>query len=137
MDTAKQPDEQNIDRKNWLEWAVFSISLVLVLSVLGYLGYQAYTKKPSTPDLYVESWPDPSAHAPYRYRVLLRNSGGTTAEEVLLELALVKGNETLEKAELHIAFAPQESKREGWVIFSSDPKNADTLVARVVSYKKP
>lgn len=125
------------DHKNWLEWTVFAISLVLLLAIFAYLGYQTYTQKPSTPDLLVQSRPDPSNHAPNRYHILLENKGGTTAEEVLIELALIKAGEEVEKAQLHIPFAPQESTREGWVGFSSNPSKADTVITRVVSYKKP
>ncbi|MBC5992005.1 hypothetical protein H8S84_04050 [Pontibacter sp. SD6] len=129
-------DERD-NKKNWLEWVVFGISLLLVLSILGYLGYQTYTHKPSTADLYVQSWPDPSQNSPNRYHVLLENKGGATAETVIIELALMKGDQEVETAQLEIAFAPQESKREGWVGFRNDPGKADTLIARVVSYKKP
>lgn len=133
----QQQGDQHEEKKNWLEWTVFSISLVLVLAILGYLGYQTYTKKPSTADLYVQSWPEPTKSSPNRYHVLLENKGGSTAETVLIELALMKDGQEVEKAQLEIAFAPQESKREGWVGFRNNPGEADTLIARVVSYKKP
>ncbi|MDX5438294.1 MAG: hypothetical protein LPK03_13910 [Pontibacter sp.] len=141
QDKIKQ-DKQNkevpqSDKKNWLEWTVFAISLLLLLTVFAYLGYQTYMQKPGTPDLLVQSTPDPSKHAPNRYHILLENKGGATAEEVLIELTLMKAGEEVEKAQLQIPFAPQESTREGWVGFSSNPSKADTVITRVVSYKKP
>ncbi|PVY39432.1 hypothetical protein [Pontibacter virosus] len=125
------------DDKNALEWAVFGVSLVLVLAILVYLSYMAYTHKPSTPDLAVAYFHDPSANAPHRYRVVVENKGGETAEEVQVELIVESGGAEVESAELNIAFSPKESKREGWVNFKEDPAKADTLVARVVSYKRP
>jgi uncharacterized protein (TIGR02588 family) len=125
------------DDKNALEWSVFGISLLLVLGIVAYLGYQTYTDKPSTPDLVVEYFPDPSEHAPQRYRVVVHNRGGETAEQVQIELSIEKGGEETDHAELNIAFAPKASKREGWVNFKEDPTQADTLIARVVSYKRP
>lgn len=116
---------------------MFAISLLLVLGIVAYLGYQAYTDKPATPDLVVVYFHDPSEHAPQRYRVVVHNRGGETAEEVQIELSLERGGEEMESAQLSIAFAPKESKREGWVNFKEDPSQADTLVARVVSYKRP
>jgi uncharacterized protein (TIGR02588 family) len=44
---------------------------------------------------------------------------------------------SIEKAELQLPFVPTSSKREGWVIFSKDPAKADTVIGRVVSFKKP
>ena len=141
MDDNKKNKRENRagdgDDKNALEWTVFAISLVLVLSIVAYLGYQVYTEEPGTPDLVVEYYHDPSEHAPQRYRVVVHNRGDETAEEVLVELALERGDEELETAELAIAFAPKESKREGWVGFREEIRQGDTLVARVMSYKKP
>ncbi|MBX0332259.1 hypothetical protein K3G39_03330 [Pontibacter sp. HSC-14F20] len=125
------------DDKNALEWMVFGISLLLVLAILVYLSYMAYTHKSSTPDLTVAYFHDPSASAPYRYRVVVHNKGGETAEEVQVELSTESGGKEVEKAGLSIAFSPKESKREGWVNFKDDPASADTLLARVVSYKRP
>lgn len=116
---------------------MFALSLVLVLAILAYLGYQTYTHEASTPDLQVVSWYDPSEHAPNRYHVLLENKGGETAEEVLVELVLMKGGAEVETAELQIPFAPRESKREGWVAFKNKPEHADTVMVSVVSYKRP
>ena len=125
------------DDKNTLEWVVFALSLVLVLGILVYLGYQVYTDEPGTPDLVVEYYHDPSEHAPQRYRLVVHNRGKETAEEVLVELALERAGEELETAELSIAFAPKESKREGWVSFKEGVQPGDSLVARVMSYKRP
>lgn len=125
------------DDKNALEWTVFGVSLVLVLSILAYLSYQAYMDEPSTPDLVVDYYHDPTASAPQRYRVVVYNKGGETAEEVQVELTIEREEKELESAQLNIAFAPKKSKREGWVNFKKEPTQADTLVARVVSYKRP
>ncbi|EJF10078.1 MULTISPECIES: hypothetical protein [Pontibacter] len=125
------------DDKNALEWTVFVVSLLLVLSILAYLSYQTYIDVPSTPDLVVRYYPDPTDNAPQRYRVEVYNEGGETAEEVQIELTLEKGGEVLESAQLNIAFAPKNSMREGWVNFKEDPMQADTLAARVMSYKRP
>ena len=130
-------NKKNSVEKNWLEWTVFGVSVLLVLAIIGYLTYQVYIDNPSSPDLYVKAVKDPSDLSPYRYHVTVENKGGTTAEEVIIEIALQKGEVSIEKAELQIPFTPHKSKREAWVTFSKDPALADTLTTRVVSYKKP
>lgn len=125
------------DRKNGLEWTVFTLSLLLVLAILGYLGYQVYTQKEETPDIIADTRHDPSDHNPYRYHVTVHNRGGQTAETVVIEVTVKKGGQDVEKAELELPFVPKESKREGWVNFTEDPGLSDTLEAHVLSYKKP
>ena len=138
MGKLKEKGRKEIkDQKNLLEWAVFWLGLLLVLAIFAYLGYQAYHQKPSTPELVVEFWPEPTAAQPYRYHVVVRNSGGETAETVLVELKLQQGGEEVETAELEFMFVPQESKREGWVNFSEKPATKSAVSARVASYQKP
>ncbi|WP_242917580.1 hypothetical protein [Pontibacter liquoris] len=125
------------DSKNLLEWVVFYVSLLLILIILGYLGYKAYIYKPSAPDLLVTYRHDPSKYAPYRYHIQVKNQGGETAEGVNVELVLEQAGEELEAAELQIPYSPRASLREGWVNFKTNPITADTIIARVMSYKKP
>lgn len=137
MGADNQKKEENKGAKNILEWAVFAVSLLLVIGILGYLGYKSYTHKPSSPQIQVTFTPSPSESAPYRYYVEVNNIGGETAEQVSIELVLEKDKETMENAELQISFIPKKSKREGWLNFSENPQMADTIFARVISFKKP
>ena len=136
MEKLKEKEEVK-DQKNLLEWAVFWLGLALLLSIFAYLGYQVYSHKPSPPEILVEYWPEPSEAQPNRYHVVVRNTGGETAESVLVELVLEQGGEEVEKAELQLTYVPQESKREGWVNFSQKPAAGGTVSARVASYQKP
>lgn len=116
---------------------MFWVSLLLVIALFAYLGYQAYAYVPSSPEIHVEFWPDPTEHQPNRYHVLVHNKGGDTAESVMVELELKEGGETVEKVELQMMFVPQESRREGWVNFSQKPSDKNNVSARVLSYQKP
>lgn len=137
MSTDQNKEEKNKEEKNLLEWTVFTVSLLFVLSILGYLGYKTFTHRTTPPEIELTFKPSPSEATPYRYHVEVENTGGSTAEEVKIELVLEKGEEMIEKAELIISFVPQQSKREGWLNFSKNPKMADTVFSRVVSFKKP
>ncbi|PRY03388.1 uncharacterized protein (TIGR02588 family) [Pontibacter ummariensis] len=125
------------DKKNAFEWTVFWLSLLLVLTVLGYLGYKVYTYVPTTPNLRVEHRPAPIENTAYRYQVDLYNVSSETAEEAMIQVVLMKDGKEWEKAALTFPFAPQHSKREGWVIFQNNPAKADSVVSNVVSYKQP
>ena len=121
--------------KNWLEWAVFGLSLVLVLGVLGFLAYDGATGGGEPPRFQIElgrpEWRGDSFHVPVR----LTNRGGETAEGVHVEVVLESSGET-ERGEFVVAFLPRGGTREASVTFHSDPA-AGSLRARVLGYEKP
>src|SRR5690606_28093111 len=137
MTEEKEEKEHPEDKKNILEWIIFSLSLLLISGIFGYLIYQSVIYEPGSPDLVVTFKSDPSPNSPYRFHVSVENKGQETAEEVNIELVLKKGGQELEMATLQIPYSPKESTREGWLNFSKNPAMADTLYSRVVSYKKP
>lgn len=93
--------------------------------------------KSAPPDIRVTYSPSPTKAAPFRYHLRVTNDGAETAEEVVIELALKHNGETIEKSEVNIPFVPQSSKRESWANFTKNPTLADTVEARVVSFRKP
>ena len=125
------------DRKNGLEWAVFGVGLVLVLTILGYLIYKTVTYIPGSPHLVMEYTADPGPHEPNRFHVVVHNRGNETAESITVALGLFREGKEVDKAELSIDFCPKESKREGWVAFSTRVSPVDTVRGWVVSYEKP
>ena len=134
--SAKKTQPEHL-QKNKLEWIVFAISSLLLLALIGYLCYDAFTHKISTPDLKVSYSKDPSQHNPNRFKIQLENLGGETAEDIIIEASLLQADSVVEKSELHFPFSPKQSKTEGWVNFSVNPVQADSLFVRVTSYKKP
>ncbi|HEV7350853.1 hypothetical protein [Telluribacter sp.] len=126
-----------VDKKNALEWVVAVTGLVLVLIIIGYLTYKTITVSEGPPQLFLEYFHEPGHYEPNRYHIIVHNKGAETAESIIVEMALEKGGEALEVAQLDVAFCPKESYREGWVSFLTNPSEADTIKARVVSYNKP
>jgi len=137
MKDREKQSNQNEDQKNWLEWMVFGVSLALLLTVFGYLVYQVINYTPQDPEVYAKGVPDPSEMEPNRYKVIVYNKGGTTAEEVTVEFTLYKNGDPEEVSELVIPFSPKDSERTGWVLFTTSPAAADSVIARIVSYEKP
>lgn len=135
--SKKNHKEHHQDKKNILEWVVFYSSLSLIILLLGYLVYQTLNHKPGSPDLAVTYARHPSPNAPYRYHLTVQNEGHETAEEVSIEMVLQKDGAQLETGTMQLAYVPKNSKREGWINFSKNPDEADTLYVRIVSYKRP
>ena len=102
MTGEKKEKEHPEDKKNILEWIIFSLSLLLICGIFGYLIYQSVIYEPGSPDLVVTFKSDPSPNSPYRYHLSVENKGQETAEEVNIELVLDKVGPELEMATLHI-----------------------------------
>jgi uncharacterized protein (TIGR02588 family) len=132
-----EKEESNDGKKNILEWTIFGISLLLIIAVLCFLVYETATHKPSPPDVLVTYTPSPSENTPYRYHLTIENTGDETAEDVIIELVLRSGGQAIEKSEVQLPFLPQGSKKESWVSFINDPATADSVLAKVVSFKRP
>lgn len=125
-------------QKNWLEWLVFAISLVLVITTLGYLVYDGATFSENPPNVELELG-KVQAQAKDRFIVPITaiNRGEITAEGVQIEVTLNDNGKEQENAQFEIAFLPRHSTREGWVIFTTDPRTVDKIEARVLGLEKP
>lgn len=136
-DEKKDQDDEYEGSKNILEWAVFAVGLIIILAILSYLSYKTYTHQPSPAEIEIQYTLSPSDNVPYRFHVIAYNRGGETAESVIVELELQNADTTMEMSEITFQFVPQSSKREGFIIFRTDPAEADSIFARVVSFNKP
>lgn len=121
--------------KNALEWTVFAIGLILVVATLGHLVRKTFTTDSSPPDLVVHLGPSQRVAASYQVPVTVVNRGNRVAEGVSVTVTLAAGAER-EEAVLNIAFLPQQSRRQGWVTFRSDPREGDLQVGPV-AYASP
>lgn len=124
-------------KKNWLEWLVFSVGLALILPLAAYLAYDALTIGNKPPIIEVRLAAAEQHGDVFVIPVTLRNDGDQTAEEVVVEVALLDGGEELETAELTVAFLPRQSTRNGWVTFTTDPATVEQIEPRVLGYQGP
>lgn len=125
--------------KNWLEWLVFGVGLALVAATLSYLVYEGATKADGPPDISVQLGEarEGGSGQGFVVPVTVHNRGGQTAEGVTIEVVLEGGGAAEpERAEFSLAFLPRGGRREGWVVFTRDPR-AGRLKARALGYEQP
>lgn len=125
------------EEKNWLEWTVFAVAALLALGLISILIWDAgrTSSEPVRCEVILESARrEGSVH---RVPVRVENLGGQTAENVHVEVALLRGAETLETATLEFSFLPREGVREGMVAFNTDPAESDRIQTRCASYRTP
>jgi uncharacterized protein (TIGR02588 family) len=123
--------------KNWLEWSVFGIGLLLVIATLGFLIADAVANKASPPALVVSTGTARPTETGFLLPVAVRNMGGKTAENVLIEVVVSVDGTPAERAELRMAFVPRHATREGWVVLATNPRSRARITARAVAYEVP
>ncbi len=131
---ASKHDHGSRDR-NVLEWFVLGGASLIVAGVIGVLVYQLLVLVPTPPALRVEF--DGASHRDDRYELGLtvHNDGTRTAEDVLVEVLLIRDADT-DRAHVQFPFVPGKAVREGVVAFRTDPSTS-TLLARVLGYRLP
>lgn len=123
-------------RKNPIEWTVFGIGSVLVLGVMGILILEWVGADQRPADIEVTVGDPVPSNGGYRMLVRARNIGSATAEQVRIEVLLRRGAQSVEQAEITLAFLPRRAERKGWVFFRNDPRRFQVL-ARPVGYQEP
>lgn len=123
------------EEKNWLEWIVFSVASVLTIGLIALLLWDASRTSPEPVRCEVlleSSHPEGKG---YRIPFEAVNRGGETAENVVVEVALMRGSETLESSTLEIPFLPREGSRKGFIEFNTDPNASDRIETRCAGYQ--
>lgn len=124
------------EQKNKLEWAVFAAGVALIALSIGYLAYDALAGDNSPAEVQIEASAPESRNGGFSIPLRISNSGGGTAEEVLVRAELHSGGEVVEQVELHLPYLPRKSVRQAVVVLRTDPALGKFEV-RVVSYQKP
>ena len=122
--------------KNAVEWTVFALSALIVAGLIGYLVTAAVRERKMPPDLHITTAPAIGTHAGHKIEVNVKNLGDMSAEQVRIEIALRRGDEEIERAELDIIYVPRKSERTGFVTFRNDPRCCE-VTARAMSYDAP
>lgn len=123
--------------KNWLEWSVFGLSLIVLAFIFGFLGYDALTNEHDQNDIAIHLGNAEAHDGYYALPVSIENNGGQSVEDVEVEVTLLEGGRELETSSVTAPMLPRKSSRRAWVAFSTDPREADDLQARLVGYVLP
>lgn len=128
---------ENAGAKNWFEWAVFAVGLLLTVGTVGLLASELVSqgeRAPATIEVRLGEAEKRGDH--FAVPVVVENVGDETAESVEIEATLKVPDSAEEKAKFQVQFLPGRGKREGVVLFQTDPASG-VVDARAVGYQKP
>lgn len=133
---SEKQERQREDNTPILEWVVAGVGLVLVVSAIGFLLYQAAAGKLSSPDVTVQVESIVTLRSGYLVKIKIINHGDATAEGLVVEGELKKGEEQIEVSHTEIDYAPAHSEKQGGLFFSQDPRQFELRV-RALGYEEP
>jgi uncharacterized protein (TIGR02588 family) len=119
-----------------LEWAIACVGLMLVVTSVGFLLYKAIWKEASPPQITVRVISIVPVQNGYLVQFETMNSGGSTAEGVVIGGELRRGAERVESSQTTVDYLPSNSKKAGGLFFTQDPRQFD-FHARALGYEDP
>ena len=117
------------------EWIVAIFSAALVLGLLGFLVYEGLGSPKTPPDVTIEVDSIQKAGPGYLVLFRARNSGRTTAAEVLVEGELEDSGK-IERSETTIDYVPARGEQHAGLYFRGDPQRS-RLRIRAHGYREP
>jgi uncharacterized protein (TIGR02588 family) len=134
-DAAEEQEKLN-DAPYWM-WGIAFLGLALVVGSIGFMLYEAAAGDSSPPDVTVHVMSILPTRGGYLVKFRAVNEGGSTAEGLTVEGALLKnGTEIVESSNTVIEYVPAHSEREGGLFFASDPRQSE-LKLRAKGYENP
>ena len=118
------------------EWIVAIASAALVLAMLGFLVYDGVRSPKTPPNVTVEVDSIQTAGPGYLLLFRARNTGRTTAAEVLVEGELEADSGRVETSETTLDYVPAEGEQHGGLYFRQDPRRF-RLRLRAQGYRVP
>lgn len=131
--SKKQQEENAIPI--W-EWIVAAIGFMMVASVIGFLLYEAIGGDRLPPDVKLTVDSVVQTRNGYLAQITAVNEGGMTAAGVVIEGALSRGAEPVERSWTTIDYLPPRSQQRGGLFFTRDPRQFD-LQVRPSGYVEP
>lgn len=110
------------------EYVLGALGGLLIVALLAFLGYQVLAVREGGPELAVTVTSIEPAPAGYAVQFRVVNTGGETAEAVEVSGTLSQGGRQLEQSTATVAYVPPDSRRDGTLLFSADPTEAELTV---------
>ncbi|WP_410218036.1 TIGR02588 family protein [Paracoccus sp. (in: a-proteobacteria)] len=111
-----------------LEWLVAGLGAMLISSIIGYLIYDGITYPDSPPDVTVSQTSALSRSEGFLVEFTARNSGNTTAANLVVTGSLMDGDKVVEEAEVTLDYLPQQAERKGGLFFRNDPSEHEVTL---------
>ncbi len=129
--------EQDDGSRPLAEWVSFGVATAILLAVAGLVIY-LWVAVPATPPVVSVTRAGPVRREGGQFYIPVRvtNSGGLTADAVVVRGELVVDGETVEEGDLQFDFLSAGEAEEGAFIFAHDPAEGQ-LELRVGSYRLP
>lgn len=133
-----QEDEQQSASRSIAEWVTLAVSSLLVLGLVTLTSYLYLTAPTDPAAMTVHPQLSEVYQSGDRFYVpiAVTNTGGQTAEEVRVRVALTDAAGIAESAEFQVQFLAGGGVGRGVVSFSGDPRTG-RLAAAVVSFLEP
>lgn len=121
--SGEQTERTRDQGRSIAEWTTLAISLAIVLGVVGLILAFSVTDRSKPPAIVVEPKLDQVRQAAdgYYLPVVIRNEGGRTVEDALVEVELALDDAEPETAELTVVFLAGGVDAEGTVVFTGRP----------------
>ncbi|HVF75174.1 MAG TPA: hypothetical protein VM938_08995 [Acidimicrobiales bacterium] len=133
--SGKKSDKKQEEGRSAAEWATFAVSVLILLVLVGLIAKEAgEPDRPALPEV-VETGPVERHGERFLVPVVIRNTGGATAESVQIVAELTIGAEVTE-ADQTVEFLARDESAEVAFVFDEDPAGG-TLDVRVVGFTVP
>lgn len=132
-----QSNNEQQQKRTPAEWITFAIACFILFTLIGLVLYNWLTKKHEPPIISVtRNTPIRETQGQFYVPFTVTNTGGETAESVLIIAELRVNGEVLESGDQQIDFLSSGETQEGAFIFSRNPSQGQ-LIVRSSSYKLP
>lgn len=119
------------------EWVAAALGALLIGSALVYMAQYGLSRpRHGPPEVIVQPVAIVPVDGGYLVQFRARNTGDSTAAQLLVGGELQQGGATVEESEATLDYLPEHSEREGGLFFTRDPARYE-LKLRAKGYAKP